>query len=64
MRNNELKTRKDIKEWVKKGREQPLLVDRFNMSKGGKEYQAKLNATLDYVKVLKEQGLNPNEFLT
>jgi len=34
------------------------------MSKGGKEYQAKLTATLDYVKVLKEQGLNPNEFLT
>jgi len=34
------------------------------MSKGAKGYQAKLNATLDYVKILKDQGLNPNEYLT
>lgn len=64
MKAMEKNTRKDIKQWIKNGREQPMLVDRFNMSKGGKGYQAKLNATLEYVKILKDQGLNPHEYLT
>jgi len=28
MKDTEKKTKKDIKEWIKSGREQPLLVDR------------------------------------
>jgi hypothetical protein len=30
----------------------------------GNTYQAKLNATKDYMAVLKEQGLNPNDYLS